>query len=218
MTYTPKSHQQGILGAVAGVHSISAPAVEPGRLLYSREPYGAVVESSSQDHARHSWTIRDGRAPKQGVHRWPVAVFLRPLHQAYAPLLYQQVAVRARDVDTVGPYERAILAFYGLQWTRAGRILGRMLGAIGGKWTTMNSAAGRSAGSPEASLISAATPPEDAPTTTISRLGKKIPEHENRTASRDSHQIPTSSPVPAHLFLPSFGIPLAGQTQPRGAT
>jgi hypothetical protein len=80
MTYTPKSHQQGILGAVAGVHSISAPAFEPGRLVYSREPYGAVVESSSQDHARHSWTIRDGRAPKQGVHRRPVAVFLRPLH------------------------------------------------------------------------------------------------------------------------------------------
>lgn len=44
---------------------------------------------------------------------------------------------------------------------------------MGGKWTTTNSAADRSAGRSAASLMSASTPPEEAPTTTILRLDKE---------------------------------------------
>src|SRR4051794_34615643 len=81
--------------------------------LDSRETHGAVVESSRQDHAHHTRSVRDGRAAEQGIHRRPVVVLLRPVREANDPVLQEEVAVWARDVDATGLYGQAVFAFDG---------------------------------------------------------------------------------------------------------
>ena len=66
------------------------------------EPRGSVVQRTRKDHADDPGAIGAGRAPKQWVEGWPVAVLARSSRQQDTAGLEQQVAVGPAHVDVPG--------------------------------------------------------------------------------------------------------------------
>ena len=137
--------------------------------LDHREAGRSVVAGSGRDHPDRAAIERRHCRAEQDIDRWPVAVFARAEREANVPVLDREMVVGRSDEDDPLTEPLAVTGRRHGRDPARPRMCAGMLGLPGAKWSTMQIAARRSAGSPLTTRVRTSTPPAEAPITTRSR-------------------------------------------------
>lgn len=134
-----------------------------------RCPDHAVIEDAGHQHPDRARAEAECDGSEQGADRRPVPVLRRAIRQGDAMVVDKQVVVGNTHVNQPGSNSAPWAAEVVGSGPVRSMILASTLGALAGMCRATKIAYGRSTGRREANLVSASTPPADAPTATTPR-------------------------------------------------